>query len=718
MPKRDLQSLLDSLDPQAPLADRHLWLIGLFEWIRGKSSNPQAAVSRVQLLLDALAAQPAARLRLAAWWKALVETVDVTPLLADFGFAHRTAFASELSDRLRRKLLPASPETSDAAELFPLALPQAFDAQWIAALDERQLDRIADLLAPIDFDPEVSSAPVPVPGATPWQHVLLDAITYCAGQIAATGFSPELRLRMGSAAREARPFHGVMMDVEWLRMEVLRRPRDPVALADAVHQLRERLDACRHAANSIYAHLEDNGISVGLVFRLRQLRERLLRVRELLDCVLSASPPQAAARLLARLVLVGQERRSVRALVAANSSLLAAKVVERSAETGEHYITRDADSYRRMLRQAAGGGVLTAGTVLGKFGLGLLGLSAFWGGVWSSLLYAGSFVLIQLLHCTLATKQPAMTAPAMAARLKQIEDERGVERFVDEVTHLVRSQVAAVLGNVLTVFPVMLVLAWSIQAVAGTPLVRTGEAAHTLSALNLLGPTALFAAFTGVLLFAASIIAGWAENWFVLHHLESAIRFNPAIIRVLGGARAGRWARFMRAHISGFASNISLGVMLGMLPALLAFVGIGLEARHVTLSTGQIAGAAVTYGLPVLHMPAFWLCIAAIPVIGALNLTVSFALAFQLALRAQNVGRPARARIRGAIWRRLLLRPLSFFLPGRSGARPAGEPAPESAEGPPSVPPGLPAAVVAVTTPTTATLPPPPPPQAERIDPR
>jgi len=696
MSKRDLQSLLDTLDAQAPLADRHLWLIGLFEWIRGKSSNPQAAVSRVQLLLDALAAQPDARLRLAAWWHALVQTVDVTPLLADFGFALRTAFFSEFGDRMRRKLLPASPETQDAAELFPLALPHAFDAQWIAALDERQLARIADLLAPPDFVLPEGIDPGTV--ITPWQHTLLDAITYCAGQVVATGFSPELRLRMADAAREARPFQGVMMDVEWVRAEVLRRPRDPQALADAVQQLRERLDACRQAANSIYAHLEENGISVGLVFRLRQLRERLLRIRELLDCVLSASPPHAAARLLARLVLVGQERRSVRALIAANSSLLAAKVAERSAETGEHYITRDADSYRRMLRQAAGGGVLTAGTVLGKFGLGLLGLSAFWGGVWSSLLYAGSFVLIQLLHCTLATKQPAMTAPAMAARLKQIENQAGVERFVDEVTHLVRSQVAAVLGNVLTVFPVMLVLAWSIQAVSGAPLVRAGEAAHTLQSLTILGPTALFAAFTGVLLFAASIVAGWAENWFVLHHLESAMRFNPGIIRVLGPVRAARWAHFMRDNISGFASNISLGVMLGMLPALLAFVGIGLEARHVTLSTGQIAGAAVTYGLNVVHMPAFWLCIAAIPVIGALNLTVSFALAFQLALRAQNVGSPARARIRGAIWRRLLRRPLSFFLPapGSRGAVPSVLP-------PDSVQPPL--------------SPPKPPPVQDRIDP-
>jgi site-specific recombinase len=43
---------------------------------------------------------------------------------------------------------------------------------------------------------------------------------------------------------------------------------------------------------------------------------------------------------MSSLVQVGQERRSLRALFASNSSLLAAKVAERSAETGEHYITR------------------------------------------------------------------------------------------------------------------------------------------------------------------------------------------------------------------------------------------------------------------------------------------------------------------------------------------------------------------------------------------
>ena len=134
-----------------------------------------------------------------------------------------------------------------------------------------------------------------------------------------------------------------------------------------LQQFREQLDACRHAASTVYTHLEDNGISVGLVFRLRQLRERVLRVRELLDCLLSALPAASAARLMSRLVTTGREHSSIRALIASNSSLLAAKVTERSAETGEHYITRNRQEYGAMLRQAAGGGAFMSLTTVLKF---------------------------------------------------------------------------------------------------------------------------------------------------------------------------------------------------------------------------------------------------------------------------------------------------------------------------------------------------------------
>ena len=648
----DLGSLLDRLDPHAPLAERHLWLISLCAWIRGKQPSPQAAMGRLQLLLDAIEARPDVQQRLRDWWHTLLATVDVTTLLADFGFAPRTAFLSELTERLRHKLLPDTPETLDAAELFSLALPHAFDAQWLAAIDATQLQRIEQLLRQPAVD-----------GATPWQHTVLDAITYCSGQILSTGFAPELRLRMSAAARDARPFHTLTRDVEALRTEVLRPDHTPAAVDAAAQQLRTSLDACRHAVATVYTHLEENGISVGLVFRLRQLRERVLRIRELLECLVSTHPSASAVRLLSRLVLVGQERASVRALITSNSSLLAAKVAERSAETGEHYITRDWPQYRSMLRKAAGGGALTGGTTLLKFMIMGLGLSAFWGGFWAGAMYAASFVVIQLLHCTLATKQPAMTAPAMAAKLKDIGTPEAVSAFVDEVAHLMRSQAAAVLGNVLVVFPVVLLLSAGMGLVLGHPMIGTKEADYTLHSLSLLGPTLLFAGFTGCLLFASSIIAGWVENWFVLRRLDSAMRYNPSVTGLLGVERAGRWAHFMRNNISGFASNISLGFMLGLIPPIMAFFSLPLEVRHVTLSAGQLAAASAAYGVQTVFMPAFWWAVAAIPLIGALNLGVSFYLAYQLALRAHNVSGVQRAHIHQAIWARWRHRPLNFFIP-------------------------------------------------------
>jgi site-specific recombinase len=657
----DLHDLLEQLSADATLAQRHLWLVRLLAFIRGKERSAPAAVVRLHLFLDALDANPDLLARFKAWWQRASDTIDVTTLLADYGFAPRSGFISELSDRLRLKLLPATPETVDAAELFSLVLSSDLDRQWLALLDEATLQRLALLLR---------SSAAHASGVTHWQHALMEALTFCTAQVRATGFAPELRLRMNHPAQFDQPFHALSADLDAV-LAALRRclhaqsePQQDAAVQAAAHQFKERMDACRQAASSVYTHLDENGISVGLVFRLRQLRERVLRIRDLLDCLISPQPAQGVRELLCKLISLQRERSSIRGLIASNSSLLAAKVAERSAETGERYITRNRAEYRDMLSKAVGGGAATSLTTLMKFALGAMGFAAFWGGVWAGLMYAASFVFIQLMHWTLATKQPAMTAPAMAAKVKDLSSLQAVEEFVDEVTHLVRSQVAAVLGNVGMVMPCVLAICLWLNILTGAPVLSTAEAHKVLQSLDVLRPsTLMFAAFTGTLLFTASLIAGWAENFFVLHRLQSAMRYNPAITAWLGQNRAHHWARFMRQNISGLASNISLGLMLGLVPPVLAFVGLGLEARHVTLSAGQLAAAMTSLGSQAWQMPEVWRCLAAIPLIGVLNLSVSFYLAFRLALQAHNVTYVDRKRLQSALWARWRRYPRSFFLP-------------------------------------------------------
>lgn len=676
----DLPALITAADPSAPLPERHTWLLRLAQWLRRPGGDPPSAdgaegdppatpgtplpALRLRHLARMLERNPEPAARVRALLARILADGDLTTLLADHGFAPRTSLAGEAVRRMRSKLLPLTPETRDLGELFALLQPAVADGDWIAAIDGDTLDRLAGLLG---------AGPGPSPA-------VLDAVTYLASAVRAAGFSPELRQRMDPALLAARPFMGLARAVD--------RWRDAVEASDATRAAQEArtlhalLEQVRRAAASVADHLERHGVSMSLVHDVDQLHARTVRIADLMALEM-ARLPGAGPRdwhaplrhLLAELARAAEDSRSVRALLARHSALLARKVAERSAETGEHYITRTPAEYQGMLRAACGGGAVLAFTTYAKFAVMAFGFGVFWQGFWSGVNYAVSFLIVMALHWTVATKQPAMTAPAMAAKLHDLGDDAKVEGFVDEVAHLIRSQVAGIVGNLGMVAPVVLALTAAAWWILKQPLITEARAAYVLHSLTLLGPTALYAAFTGVLLFLSSLIAGWAENAFVWHRLDSAIAWNPRIVDTLGAARARRWADWWRRNVSGVVANVSLGLMLGLVPAVLQLVGVPLDVRHVTLSTGQLAAAVGTLGPDVLSTAAFWWCVAGLVATGALNLGVSFSLAFAVALRARGLHRRDRRldreRIGRSIRRRLVTAPASFLWsvpPARSPA--------------------------------------------------
>ena len=60
----DLAHLLTQVDAKASVAERHLWLIALFDWVRGSCDSVPASVARVQLLVAAMETDPKIRQRL------------------------------------------------------------------------------------------------------------------------------------------------------------------------------------------------------------------------------------------------------------------------------------------------------------------------------------------------------------------------------------------------------------------------------------------------------------------------------------------------------------------------------------------------------------------------------------------------------------------------------------------------------------------------------
>ena len=651
-PPWDLPALLSTADARAPRPERHLWLVRLLQWLRhGEAgSNPTDTplpVLRLKHLLNVLERNPQPREQVVALLARFWRETDLATLFADHGFTSRRDLWGEVAARVRMRFLPVSPDTDDLAELFQLLFTGEHDEQWLRAVDTDTLARLSGLLA------EARSGD--------WREPLLQAMTWLVSAVRAEGFTPLLRQRMSPELLAEQPFTQLARSGEALA-ESLRSGDTATALQQTAY-LRAVLQCCRTAADSVGAHLDEHGISVHIVFALEQLQGRITRLEALLDVLLSPTPEQELRSLLADLVALGRERRSLRALLAQHYSMLARKVAERHADAGEAYITRDAAEYRQMLGRAAGGGSVVGLTTFAKFGILSLGLAPFWSGLGTGLAYAASFLLIQWAHWTLATKQPAMTAPAMAERLKDVRRNGNAEGFATEVLHLVRSQMAGIVGNLAVVVPVVLALQGLAWWAWGKPLVNAHDAQHVLDSLTLLGPTALFAAFTGVLLFTSSLIAGWAENWFVYHRLESALTHHLGLMQRVGAARTARWAHWWRHNISGVAANVSLGLMLGLLPPMLAFMGLPMEARHVTLSTGQLAAAVGTLGWGVLLTSAFWWCVAGIAVTGALNLGVSFWLALKLALRSRGIAPTDQRSLRQAVWQKFKARPMAFLLP-------------------------------------------------------
>jgi site-specific recombinase len=324
-----------------------------------------------------------------------------------------------------------------------------------------------------------------------------------------------------------------------------------------------------------------------------------------------------------------------------------------------------------MLKSAAGGGVIMSITAWVKTIILAWSFPGLMQGIAASLNYSAGFVAIQLTGSTLATKQPANTAPALAARMHNVREPAAMEGLVDEIAYLVRSQIASIVGNLALVVPTMLALHFLILWVTGKQILPPDRAVKAMHSVSILGPSLLYAAFTGVLLWASSLAGGWAGNWSACNHIAEALATDRRWVRALGPTRAARVALFWSRNIGGLASNISFGFMLGILPELAEFAGIPLDIRHVTLSSSFLTASVATLGIKVLATKDFLLAALGILGIGTMNLLVSFSLAMSVATRACDIQSPERRAIYAAVARRALRRPLSFLLP-TNGSRAAG----------------------------------------------
>ena len=317
--------------------------------------------------------------------------------------------------------------------------------------------------------------------------------------------------------------------------------------------------------------------------------------------------------------------------------------------------------YKAMLIAGFGGGLITAVTAFIKYAVDTHGWPLFIEFVYISLNYSMSFLLMHMMGFKLATKQPSATASHLAARLKQDQEAQDEESFVEEVMRICRSQFAALIGKLAGAAPAALMMGAVFIEVTGEPFLSADKAEHVLMTLHpVYSGTIFFASLTGILLWASSLIAGWAENASAFYQIPRLLASHPLLLWILGKDRTAQVAKKFASHIAGVTGAISFGVLLGFIPLVGRFFGLPLEIRHVTLSTGIAASAFQTLGL---GSPLWLPIICGIILIAFLNFNVSFFLSLMVALRAREVPLSQARHLFAIVGRRLLRRPHDFFLP-------------------------------------------------------
>ena len=368
---------------------------------------------------------------------------------------------------------------------------------------------------------------------------MIDSLLILAPEISATGLLPDLRIRMDNREISTSPFYA--LNESLLAFVLVLRGRDQDLLATLINKIDLDIKACRQRISEVYRHLEERGVSVALVYKLESLASSLTRIETLIDILVPG--PDANEIEKARDFTAALAERSIRSmgfreLLGDNFDLLSRKIVERVGYAGDHYIATTAKQWWQMLMSGGGGGLVTVFTTVFKTVILHAGFPLFFEGFFVALNYSGSFLIMQAAHFSLATKQPSMTATALANKLATLNHRHQLEEFVDEVARITRTQLAAAAGNVLIVIPGAYFFHVLYVQATGHSLMDAAYAHHTIESFNpFTSITVPAAALTGVILWASAVMGGWLENWAVFRRMPEAIATNRTLVALFSGKR-------------------------------------------------------------------------------------------------------------------------------------------------------------------------------------
>jgi site-specific recombinase len=158
------------------------------------------------------------------------------------------------------------------------------------------------------------------------------------------------------------------------------------------------------------------------------------------------------------------------------------------------------------------------------------------------------------------------------------------------------------------------------------------------------------------------LISGYYDNLAAFERIRERIEHTRWLRGLLGEARLVRFAVYMDNNLGALAGNFFLGIMLALVGTIGFLTGLPIDVRHVTLSSANFGLAVAVLDFAVGGIVVAK-CLIGIALIGFINLTISFALALWIALRARDVGFSQTRMLATMLFMRLKADWRQFFWP-------------------------------------------------------
>lgn len=635
--------------------------IALSRWVLNK--NPAfiktnegkglVAFARVEIFIQMLESCPLTQEKFHTAIGQMIFSIDAVNFFGETGVPTHKGFLSEFITRLFRKFLPPPRDDHDFAEFIRRVNIMGRGEMKINSLEPGIFMRLLKTSLPEKNDPLLK----------PFLDSYADGFRLLASKVHQTGLSKDIRSKLNSEYLHDYSFYKIIFSSNLL-MDKFRKQED---LTETIAAWKKDFQGSLAELSTVKRKLEQGGgVSIDIVFSLDLIEKCLFRMEKMVSVIEMPDGIEQVTliqSLMRELSTSHYEDNSLISLVRSNTQLLYRKIIERSGELGEHYIALSKYQYWHIWIAAGGGGLLTVFTAAIKINIYGWGLAPFQEGLMAGLNYAISFMILHFCGFVLATKQPAMTAATLAKSMNNKNRNRVIREMIDIAPKVTYTQVAAAAGNVLVVAIGAYIFSYLWLLIAGTPFMTLASAHHTYETLSPLDSgTVFYAALTGVILWLASLIGGWFDNWSRYHRIPQGIA-DHRLGQVIGNDRIRKVSDYYQNHNAALATNISLGLMLGMLHPLGSFFGLALDVRHVTLSTGTLALAAASLEKAWFMDGWFIKALAGIAVMFVLNLGVSFYLSLFSAMRAYRWSLKESLDLTGKLLWRFVKAPWEFILP-------------------------------------------------------